>query len=141
VAAGTGGPGHRPDRQKRAQRAPDPLLVDAVFGLHRAADTAGAVAGPLPGLALYAALGHRLRPLFWTAVIPAVASVRLVRAVRDHRPIRPAAGARGVRPGASYRAPPARYWRVLAVLTLFGLVNFPDALLLRAASWGCLSPG
>ena len=39
----------------------DPLLVDAVFGLHRAADTAGAVAGPLPGLALYAALGHRLR--------------------------------------------------------------------------------
>jgi MFS family permease len=105
----------------------------AVFGLHRAADTAGAVAGPLLGLALYEALGHRLRPLFWIAVIPAIASVLLVRAVRDPRPGPPAAGARGARPGVPYRDLPGPYWRVLAVLTLFGLVNFPDALLLLRA--------
>jgi len=126
---------------KGVRSAPrDSLLVDgvaaryrgAVFGLHRAADTAGAVAGPLLGLALYEALGHRLRPLFWIAVIPAIASVLLVRAARDHRPIPPAA-VRGVRPGVPYRDLPGRYWRVLAVLTCFGLVNFPDALLLLRA--------
>ena len=106
---------------KGVRSAPrDSLLVDgvaaryrgAVFGLHRAADTAGAVAGPLLGLALYEALGHRLRPLFWIAVIPAIASVLLVRAVRDHRRIPPAA-VRGARPGVSYRDLPGRYWRVL----------------------------
>jgi len=127
---------------KGVRSAPrDSLLADgvaaryrgAVFGLHRAADTAGAVAGPLLGLALYEALGHRLRPLFWIAVIPAIASVLLVRAVRDHRPVRPAADAGGVRLGVSYRDLPGRYWRVLAVLTCFGLVNFPDALLLLRA--------
>jgi MFS family permease len=71
----------------------DALLVEGVpkgqrgrvFGLHRAADTAGAVVGPLVGLVLYEALDHRLRPLFWIAVIPAVASVALVAAVRDPR--------------------------------------------------------
>ena len=102
----------------------------AVFGLHRAADTAGAVAGPLLGLALYEALGHRLRPLFWIAVIPAVAW-----SAPSATPARPAGGQpRGVRPGVSYRDLPGRYWRVLAVLTCFGLVNFPDALTAGAAA-------
>ncbi len=111
---------------KGVRSAPrDSLLADgvaaryrgAVFGLHRAADTAGAVAGPLLGLALYEALGHRLRPLFWIAVIPAML-------------------------GVSYRDLPGRYWRVLAVLTCFGLVNFPDALLLlRARQLGLSTAG
>ena len=75
-------------------------------------------------------------------MIPAIASVLLVRAVRDHRPILPATGARGVRPGGSYRDLPGRYWRVLAVLTCFGLVNFPDALLLlRARQLGLSTAG
>ncbi len=135
---------------KGVRSAPrDSLLVDGVaaryrgtvFGLHRAADTAGAVAGPLLGLALYEALNHRLRPLFWIAVIPAIASVLLVRAVRDHRPSLPAAVC-GARPGVPYRDLPGRYWRVLAVLTCFGLVNFPDALLLlRARQLGLSTAG
>ncbi|MER6267939.1 hypothetical protein [Streptomyces sp900105755] len=41
--------------------------------------------GLLVGLVLYEALGHRLRPLFWITVIPAVASAALVAAVRDPR--------------------------------------------------------
>ena len=56
-----------------------------MFGLHRAADTAGAVVGPLLGLALYELLGHRLRPLFWIALVPAVLSALMTRAVREHR--------------------------------------------------------
>ncbi|MEK2479280.1 MFS transporter [Streptomyces noursei] len=113
----------------------------AVFGLHRAADTAGAVAGPLIGLALYEALDHHLRPLFWIAVVPAIASVLLVRAVAE-----PAASrkpTRGTRPApVPWRSLPARYWRVVAALTVFALVNFPDALLLlRAHQLGLSTAG
>ncbi|GAA3778316.1 MFS transporter [Streptomyces chiangmaiensis] len=125
----------------------DALLVDGVpngqrgkvFGLHRAADTAGAVVGPLAGLALYEALDHRLRPLFWVAVIPAVASVALVAAVRDP-------GRKGSASTTTARTPwrslPRPYWRVLAVLLVFNLVNFPDALLLlRAHDLGLSTAG
>jgi MFS family permease len=116
----------------------DALLVDGiprgqrgrVFGLHRTAHTAGAVVGPLAGLALYEALDHRLRPLFWVAVIPAVASVALVVAVRDpHR-----ADKAVTKPvHARWRSLPRSYWRVLVLLLAFNLVNFPDALLLLPA--------
>ena len=44
-----------------------PEIRGRAFGFHRAADTAGAVVGPLLGLALYEALDHRLRPLFFVA--------------------------------------------------------------------------
>ncbi|MER6737628.1 MFS transporter [Streptomyces puniciscabiei] len=125
----------------------DALLVDGVpqgqrgkvFGLHRAADTAGAVVGPLAGLALYEGLDHRLRPLFWIAVIPAVASVALVAVVRD--PGR-AGGASAKAVRARWRSLPRPYWRVLAVLFAFNLINFPDALLLlRAHELGLSTAG
>ncbi|QHA07659.1 MFS transporter [Streptomyces broussonetiae] len=125
----------------------DALLVDGVpqrqrgkvFGLHRAADTAGAVVGPLVGLALYEGLDHRLRPLFWVAVIPAVASVALVAVVRD--PGRTGgASAKAVR--TRWRSLPRPYWRVLTVLFAFNLINFPDALLLlRAHELGLSTAG
>ncbi len=127
----------------------DALLVEGVpagqrgkvFGLHRAADTAGAVVGPLVGLVLYEALDHRLRPLFWIAVIPAVASVALVAAVRDPRTA--AAGtSRTPTARTPWRSLPRPYWRVLAVLLVFNLVNFPDALLLlRAHDLGLSTAG
>ncbi|MDX2679979.1 MFS transporter [Streptomyces sp. NY05-11A] len=129
----------------------DALLVEGVphgqrgrvFGLHRAADTAGAVVGPLVGLALYEALDHRLRPLFWVAVLPAVASVALVAAVRDPRSRRRAGdGTPAVDNRTPWRALPRRYWRVLTVLLVFNLVNFPDALLLlRAHDLGLSTAG
>ena len=61
----------------------DPAARGRVFGLHRAADTAGAVVGPLAGLGLYELLDHRIRPLLLIAVVPAVLSVLLVKAVRE----------------------------------------------------------
>ncbi len=101
------------------------------FGMHRAADTAGAVVGPLLGLAAYRALDGRLRLLFVLAVIPAAISVGLVLLVRERPVPRPAT------------APPAghlawrdlgpRYWRLITFLGLFALVNFTDALLLLRA--------
>jgi len=110
----------------------DPALRGRAFGLHRAADTAGAVLGPLLGLALYEALDHHLRPLFFVAFVPAAASVALIGLVREHRP---PPGA--TEPMLSGGPLPPSYWRVVVFLTAFGLVDFPDALLiLRAKELG-----
>jgi MFS family permease len=113
----------------------DALLVDGVdvsargrvFGFHRAMDTLGAVVGPLLGLAGYELLDHRIAPLLWVAVVPALLSVALVFLVRDVRRIEPA---RRAAIFARVKDLPRRYWRTAALLVAFGIVNFPDALLL-----------
>lgn len=126
----------------------DALLVQDVppeargraFGFHRTADTAGAVIGPLIALAGYELLDHRLKPLLWLAVAPAVVSVLLVFLIRERSaPGAPGAAGRGApaapTPTAPY-SPPVHtplgrgFWQVVGVLGLFSLVNFPDALLL-----------
>lgn len=110
-----------------------------VFGFHRAADTAGAVLGPALGLGLYELLDHQLRPLLIIAVIPAVLSVLLVAAVRE-KPVVPVRAAS--RPVEAPIPLSRKLRRLIAVLTLFGLVNFPDALLLlRAHELGLSTSG
>ena len=98
------------------------------FGFHRAADTAGAVIGPLIALVGYELLDHDLRKLLWVAVVPAVISAALVYALREpvvaKRP-RPATAST-----SSSVSLGSDFWRVVGVLGLFSLVNFPDALLL-----------
>jgi MFS family permease len=98
------------------------------FGFHRALDTAGAIVGPLAGLGLYELLQHQLRPLFFVAFVPAAVSVALVGLVRE-RPRPPAPRPRTENDGRLS----GPYWRVVAFLSLFGLVNFSDALLLLRA--------
>ncbi len=116
-----------------------PEIRGRAFGFHRAADTAGAVVGPLLGLALYEAFDHELRPLFFLAAVPAAVSVALILLVREHAP--PGAGAapppravgRAVRPVAAEgpTGPLGRpYWQLVVVLAVFGLANFSDALLI-----------
>lgn len=113
----------------------DALLVDGideaargrVFGFHRAMDTFGAVVGPLIGLAGYELLDHQIAPLLWVAVVPAVLSVALVFLARETRRIAPAQRKAIF---ARVKDLPRRYWRVTALLVAFGVVNFPDALLL-----------
>jgi MFS family permease len=99
-------------------------MLGRVFGLHRTADTAGAVVGPLLGLAMYEVLDHRIRPLLWCAVVPAVASTCLVALVREAPTTRPRHS------GPRLRGLPASYWRAVVVLVAFGLVNLPDVLVL-----------
>lgn len=99
------------------------------FGFHRAADTAGAVVGPLLALGGYELLDHRIEPLLWIAVVPAVLSVLLVLLLKEP----PTAPAPRRVPRLEQRQVerlPSSYWRTVAVLTVFALVNFPDALLL-----------
>lgn len=106
----------------------DPAARGRVFGFHRAMDTFGAVVGPLLGLAGYELLDHQIAPLLWVAVIPAVLSVALVFCVRERTRAVPTVA----RPPllSRVRDLPRRYWRVTALLVGFGVVNFPDALLL-----------
>jgi len=116
----------------------DALLVEdvplgargRVFGLHRAADTMGAVVGPLIGLAGYEALHHHLRPLLVIAVFPAVASVLLVGAVRERTGPPPDVSRRPRDDGPSGLRQNGSYRRAVLIVTAFSVVNFPDALLL-----------
>jgi MFS family permease len=129
---------------KGVRTAPrDALLAESVpveqrgaaFGLHRAADHAGAVAGPLIASALLLAWPGDLRTVFALAVIPGLLTVGAVLwKVRETAPAAPATA-----------APPLPRWselgptlpRYLAVLALFTLGNASDAfLLLRAAEAG-----
>jgi MFS family permease len=114
----------------------DALLVDGIddaargraFGFHRMMDTAGAVVGPLLGLAGYELLGHRIAPVLYLAVVPAVLSMLFVFRVRERtRPV-PRVGSPRIFAGA--RRLPGRYWRTVVFLVAFSAANFPDALLL-----------
>jgi len=114
----------------------DALLADGVppaslgraFGFHRAADTVGAVIGPLLGLAILTATGGDVRTALWIAVVPAVLSVGLVLLVREGRHARrPQPAADRASTGGAL---PSRVRVLAAVLGLFALVNFPDALIL-----------
>lgn len=114
----------------------DALLVDGiepayrgrVFGFHRALDTFGAVLGPLIGLLGYQLLDQQIQPLLFVAIVPAVLSVLLLVFVREKK----RAGPRPARVPLlrGMRDLPRRFWRVAALVIGFGLVNFPDALLL-----------
>jgi MFS family permease len=91
-------------------------------------DTLGAVVGPLIGLAGYELLDHRIPPLLYIAIVPAVLSVLLIFLVRET----PKTGPRPARQPifSGLKDLPSAFWRVTAVVVGFGLVNFPDALLL-----------
>ena len=114
----------------------DALLVEdidsasrgKVFGFHRTMDTLGAVVGPLLGLLGYELLDHRIAPLLYVALVPAVLSVLLIVLVREKPRIGPRPPRQPIFSGM--RDLSARFWRVTAVVVGFGLVNFPDALLL-----------
>jgi MFS family permease len=132
------------DRMGKGMRGPprDALIADdstpanrgRAFGFHRAADTAGAVVGPLIGLGLYQLIGHRLRPLFFIAFIPAAISVGLILFVRERPHPVPEPDEAHVWPGLHPARLPRSYWKVVSLLGAFALVNFSDTLLLLRAT-------
>lgn len=126
------------DRVGKGLRGPprDTIIADEstvenrgrAFGFHRAADTAGAVLGPLIGLGLFYLVGQQFQILFWIALIPAALSVGIVFLIRE----RPRSESR-LHDKASPKSLPRRYWRFIALITVFSAINFPDALLLLRA--------
>jgi MFS family permease len=112
----------------------------AAFGIHRAADHAGAVAGPLLASALLLLMPGRLREVFAFALIPGLLTLLVVLLkVRDPRgtaiPPTVVKEKRAVLP--PFRALGPVFPRYLGVLVLFALGNSSDAfLLLRARDLG-----
>ncbi|HET9983867.1 MAG TPA: MFS transporter [Longimicrobiales bacterium] len=130
-----------------------PARRGAAFGIHRAADHAGAVVGPLLASALLLLLPGRLRLVFALAALPGLVAVALLAwRVRESPAL--AAGAKPgstpeprAAPPADRRAAPAAkagirdlggtFRRYMAVVVLFTLGNASDAfLLLRAQQLG-----
>lgn len=131
-----------------AENAPDSVM-GKVFGFHRAADTLGAVIGPMIGLAVLAAANGNIRVALWVAVIPAVISVLLVSLTTEQRKRKPEIPTAPLETPTAPNAPdapdapatptpvrhraarlPPRVRVVAGLLALIALVNFPDALLL-----------
>ena len=124
-----------PARSAMLADAVPPEALGRAFGFHRAADTAGAVAGPLLAMVLIATLP--LRRVFFIAMIPGVlAAVTFAILVRK-QPMR----VRETRPfWHSLRALPGPFRRFLFAVFLFGLGDFARTLLILRATQ-LLTPG
>jgi MFS family permease len=116
-----------------------PATRGRAFGFHRAADTLGAVIGPLLGVALlawaqtlpFADESGPYRMVFWLTLIPGVLSVlSFALLVRDDRSV-PNPKLRFV---AAVRSLPANFRRYLRAVGLFGLGDFAHTLLIAAAT-------
>jgi MFS family permease len=94
------------------------------IGFHRAADTAGAVVGPLIGLLIIHFAHGSLRMVLWIALIPAALSVFFIKFVKETQP------PKRVGASAGHGVLPAELKRLVLLMGIFGLVNFPDALIL-----------
>lgn len=108
------------------------------FGVQRALDTLGSVAGPAVAGALLLIVGHGshgLRIVFACSALPAIGAIWMLRRVHDTPPavLDPSRG----------RAPLDRPFVVLLVaVTIFGLANSSDTLLLlRGSSVGISAAG
>ena len=117
----------------------DALLADLVpaekrgraFGLQRAMDNAGAVAGPLLAAFLLKFVFDDERLVFLLAAIPGLLAVLLlIFAVKEPPRQRPIARASAAPLGPL----PKRFWRAIAVFVLFTLASSTDAFLLLRAS-------
>lgn len=114
----------------------DASVRGRAFGLHRAMDTSGAIAGPLIALGLLAALGTNYRPIFLIAFIPGAISVALLLFVREVKAARPL-GDEPLPPLLSLRGYDQRYLIFVGATLVFALGNSSDAfLILRARDLG-----
>lgn len=110
------------------------------FGLHRAMDTAGAVAGPLVALWLMEGAGFSYRGVFAAAAVPAVASVLVLLVfVREAHEV--AVPESVPSPALSKRPPlPRAFWGFLLVYGLFALGNSSDSFILLKARREGMAP-
>jgi MFS family permease len=135
----------------------DSSRIGSAYGLIQALDSAGAIIGPLAALVL---IGHfGMRGIFWAAAVPGGLAILVAFfGIREtHRgeakarseisassneqhcdaPARPATLTSHVETAGSKLNLPARFYYVLAVVTLFSLGNSSDMfLVLRAGSIG-----
>ena len=132
---------------KGVRTAPrDALIADSVepsqrgyaYGVHRAADSLGAVLGPLVAWALLTLGWVELRGLFLWALVPGLVSVVLVLVFVRETPVSDHVAVAVVAEQVDRSAPlGGTFWRYLIVVFLFTLGASTDAfLLLRASQLG-----
>jgi MFS family permease len=112
----------------------------AAYGLHRAMDNAGAVAGPLLAAGLLGLLALDIRTVLSLSAVPAALAVLvLVLAVKEEK--RPARAERA-HAGIPVTPLPPEFRRVVAAVTLFALSASSDSfLLLKAREVGVSAAG
>jgi MFS family permease len=118
----------------------------AAFGLHRAMDSAGAIAGPLLAYLLLSFLGQSeeaYRSVFFAALLPAFAAVAIIWLFVSQpkmKPVRQEAGKSLAGFLGSLGSFPASYKRFLLVSFAFSLSYFSFAfLILQASNAGILA--
>ncbi|MGC8894922.1 MAG: MFS transporter [candidate division WOR-3 bacterium] len=131
------------DRIGKGIRTPprDALIADSVnenirgksFGLHRAADTAGAVVGPLLAWGMMWLTGNNYRLVFWLSLIPGLLCVLILAIFVKELGV--ARLKKGIK--ASIRELPIPFFTFLAIMGFFSLGNSSNTfLLLKAQSVG-----
>ncbi|NLI96709.1 MAG: MFS transporter, partial [Synergistaceae bacterium] len=109
------------------------------FGFHRAADTVGAVAGPLLGVALlglarnwhWSQAAGPFRLVLWVSVIPGLLAVLAFLGLVEDPKHSPNPALRFFR---SLEGLPGRFKRYLGSVALFGIGDFSHSLLILAAT-------
>ena len=105
-----------------------------VYGFHRAMDHAGAVAGPLVATAYLYFQPEAYRALFMWTLVPGIIVMLLLVRLPNEKLIPTSSASSAARPAS--RLPP-RFYRAMAVITLFSLGNASDAfILLRLSELG-----
>jgi MFS family permease len=112
----------------------EPQYRGRAFGFERAMDSAGAVLGPLVALALVGWAGLGPRSIFLLSAIPATLAALLILAVRE-RPEHVVTGSKKLT--LSLAGTTREYKRLILIVTVFGIANSANALLiLRAGNLG-----
>ncbi len=96
------------------------------FGLEGAGDNLGACIGPLLGVFLLATLHVPLRTIFYLATIPGLLAVSMLALVKEGHGVVTARSTLGVNMGRF----PARYWKYLLAIALFGVGNSSNSFLI-----------
>lgn len=120
-----------PVRKALLAGAVTPATYGRAFGFERMMDTVGAVIGPVTAIALLPLLHHSYARLFTLTLIPGLmAALMMALLVKE--------GARTAVPhvsfGASLRALPLRFRRLLLAVGLFGLGDFAHSMLILLAT-------
>jgi MFS family permease len=115
-----------------------PGVMGKAFGLHRAMDTLGAVAGPAAAFVLLSVFKDGFRTVFWLSMIPAAAAVTLiVLFIRERRPAMKSGKPEVQRPRLTLRYFDWRFKGFIAIAAVFALGNSSDVfLILRSQQLG-----
>jgi MFS family permease len=113
-------------------RVSAPAIRGRVFGIQRAMDHAGAVAGPLVASAFLFFRPEDYRTLFAWTIVPGIVVVLLLTRLRDDRA--PASPHNTPPTLTGWRDLPSRLWVLVAILFIFTLGNASDAFILLRLS-------